>query len=1175
MAAGSLGAAGGQSVPSHSSVAAWEAAAPGQSATMPAGGAAGSHVIDWGEGSAATREGGASNAYGVAGASVAEMPGGFAGANLGDDAADGDMPRPMGGTAPRPVPAGHAKSAYGTAIAATDLLGLPPSHSKHAATVPGGAVSAHAKVTGTVFFDADGDGIQDPGEKGVEGYTMHAIDLVTGQARSADTAAGGTYAFERVRAGETTLIQTCFFPPGHTVAGAGSSWFSYASPAGGQTATFDVGFYPVPEDRRVTLDLTAFLDENRNGVMDAGEVGVGGLNLTVYTYAVGSATVTTDASGTVTRADLLPVDWAVTGMPGEYLVTAYRYERSDDTAGKFYDPTFLLADEPEPGSVHTIGIGLVRAGAGTGAGSISLDRGVYPVPIGPGALKMKDGSYLPQGELTVHVRVSDADYDLSAAATDTIDEPGTGPVRVSVMRGSAQVVLGYAGGAAPEGDRFGPIREIAPDAGIFEAGIAISHADGPESPKCAPGGGACVLSGDTILVEYADADDGSGEPNMATDSATFALRDAALQSDKTIYVVGRDILLTLTEPDFDLDSARAEAYPLNLIEWDSDAATLALGSDAAFVPEPPYLGETGTGTGIFQTVIRMPESLAGDTLDRAEEIQLEYADWGPSGSGYVGDLHKDVGATIYTSYFGATVELDQNAYTWTDKVYITIVAPDYNFDADLADEIGDTDSNPVKISTRGADLDSYKLVETGPDTGIFAGEVTLTGFTHDADGDTTTGPGGNDVMDRPPHGGGPTDGTLPSDDYDGITVSFEVSEDYTVVSSALIRWNIGEVQWLEAGYPADGAGTVRVIDPDMNLDPEAADSFGIDVWSETDLAGVGLTVTETGEATGIFEGTTSFTATDGSSAHTLRVAGGGAATAGYEDNTLPDPYTTVDERRILAVAAIQGTGKTVDGGGNRIGLDQAAYTWTDKVYVTIAAPGHNLDGGLAEEIGATPSDSVRISTRDAYLDSYKLVETGPDTGIFAGEVTLTGFAHDADGDAATGNEDGDDTEYRAPSGSGPTDGTLPTSGNGGVAVSFKFSEDETIVGSALVRWSIGEIRWLEASHPATGTGVVRVTDPDMNLDPEALDSFNVDVWSDSDAGGVDLTVTETGEATGIFEGTVSFAVTGESSGHRLRVAGGDTVTAGYEDNTLPVPYTTADELDISATSSIRAPPSQP
>jgi hypothetical protein len=329
------------------------------------------------------------------------------------------------------------------------------------------------------------------------------------------------------------------------------------------------------------------------------------------------------------------------------------------------------------------------------------------------------------------------------------------------------------------------------------------------------------------------------------------------------------------------------------------------GEGAAFDPEPLNFRETGDSTGIFQIVIEIPDELEADKLERGEEIVLEYTDWGPSGSDFVGDEDEDVNLTIYTSNFGATVELDQKVYTWTDKVYVTIVAPDHNFDSDLVDEIGNTDLDPIKVSTRGDDIDNYKLVETGTDTGIFTGEVILTGFTHDADGDSRTGDdNGNDVQSNAPSGVGPTDGLLPADDDDGITVSFEFSEDETVVGSALIRWNIGEVQWLEASYPASGTGVVRVIDPDMNLDPEAVDNFDVDVWSDSDAGGIDLTVTETNEATGIFEGTVFFTILDESSGHRLRVAEGDTVTAEYEDNTLPDPYTTADELDITATSLI-------------------------------------------------------------------------------------------------------------------------------------------------------------------------------------------------------------------------------------------------------------------------------
>ena len=559
---------------------------------------------------------------------------------------------------------------------------------------------------------------------------------------------------------------------------------------------------------------------------------------------------------------------------------------------------------------------------------------------------LDSGEFLNAGDLTLHIRVNDPDFDISASGEDQIGElsaDSLGPVKISVIRGSDAVVLGFAGGPS-SGDgtiqvgstvvytddqiEFGPLVEIAPDAGIFEIDVVVRYTDGPASTTCpvtnvftntdgagtavtdrfesAPASGEnfCILQGDILQVEYTDPADASGDPNTVTDSATFDLRNGVLQSDKSVYIIGSDMILTLIEPDFDLDNDGAETYDLDLIEWDSDAATITMGDlggeGAAFDPEPSNFRETGDSTGIFQIVIEIPEELDSDRLERGEESILEYTDWGPSGSDYVGDEDEDVNLTIFTSNFGATVELDQKVYTWTDKVYLTIVAPDHNFDGDLVDEIGDTDLDPIKVSTRGFDIDNYKLVETGTDTGIFTGEIILTGFDHDADGVI-----GSDTNPRTSDDGtGPTDGFLQTDDDDGLTISFEFSEDETVVGSSLIRWNIGEVQWLEASYPASGTGVVRTIDPDLNLDPEAVDNFDVDVWSDSDAGGIDLTVTETNEATGIFEGTVFFTVTDESSGHRLRVAEGDTVTAEYEDNTLPDPYTTADELDITATSLI-------------------------------------------------------------------------------------------------------------------------------------------------------------------------------------------------------------------------------------------------------------------------------
>ena len=63
-----------------------------------------------------------------------------------------------------------------------------------------------------------------------------------------------------------------------------------------------------------------------------------------------------------------------------------------------------------------------------------------------------------------------------------------------------------------------------------------------------------------------------------------------------------------------------------------------------------------------------------------------------------------------------------------------------------------------------------------------------------------------------------------------------------------------------------------------------------------------------------------------------------------------------------------------------------------------------MDCALVDEIGGTTSDPITAATRDTKLSKYKLMETGADTGIFYGEITLNGFKHDADGDAESDDD---------------------------------------------------------------------------------------------------------------------------------------------------------------------------
>ena len=497
---------------------------------------------------------------------------------------------------------------------------------------------------------------------------------------------------------------------------------------------------------------------------------------------------------------------------------------------------------------------------GADTGSVSLDRTVFPVPTAADT-----DNNIEATQVTISVAVDDSDVDTSSSSTQTIE--------------TDRVELTVAGLIVDLDD----LKESEPDSGIFEASIAIGYtvtgidADGEEDT-------VRIEQGDIITVKYTDESDASGNQNSVSDSATFDLRNAVLQSDKSVYVIGQDALLTLIEADLNLDSGTIDNVDLDRINWDSEAYDGSLHDVRADLgPVPTNLRETGENTGIFQVVITISDSVDGSPLERGEQITLAYLDRGPSGADYVGDDERDVELQIETSNFGATVELDQNVYTWTDKVFITIVASDYNFDSNIVDEIGTEDKGEITIRTRADEL-GYRLAETGPDTGVFTGELVLTG---DAKALDEGGPTGRTSDSSP---AGPTDGLIKTRTSDGISISFDYSDsEAPLVASALIRWNVGEVQWLEASYAATGSGVVRIIDPDMNINPDAVDSLDVVAYSETFIGGIELTVTETQEASGIFEGTVEFDPESASDGHRLQVTEGDIITATYDDKTLPKP----------------------------------------------------------------------------------------------------------------------------------------------------------------------------------------------------------------------------------------------------------------------------------------------
>lgn len=242
-------------------------------------------------------------------------------------------------------------------------------------------------------------------------------------------------------------------------------------------------------------------------------------------------------------------------------------------------------------------------------------------------------------------------------------------------------------------------------------------------------------------------------------------------------------------------------------------------------------------------------------------------------------------------------------------------------------------------------------------------------------------------------------------------------------------------------------------------------------------------------------------------------------------------------------------------------FDQAVYSWTDKIKITIIAPSWNTDTHLIDDIGVDSGHHIKISSRTKSLEPFRLTETGPNTGIFSGEVILTGFSHDVDGDKKI------DTNPRT-TGTGPTNGYLESERDTSVTVSFEFANGVVLTNSVPITWNTGKIKFLNDLSDIDNPATIQLVDRDLNLNPEAIDHAVIKVFSDSDIAGITIDGIETSPSSGIFQSTIFFTMDSHSSGNRLHVKPGDLVTIKYDDYTLPKPYSTSDHLEITTSKKI-------
>jgi hypothetical protein len=564
-------------------------------------------------------------------------------------------------------------------------------------------------------------------------------------------------------------------------------------------------------------------------------------------------------------------------------------------------------------------------------GDVSLDRTSYPVPYLADKLNEGDNTVMASSAGNVVATISVTDPDNSADSLTTNSNLSTHTAgTIKVKLGGTYVYTAGAPRAVDAGsaiEELGPLAETERDSQVYEVDFEIG------GTTCSGGGGtgnagtcqAGISSGTpvpvnatTILqVEYIDTADAAGGTTTLYDSAIFELHTGSLSVDKDVYVMGQDAVLTLTDLDLNLDADEIEQYDLRLIEWDSDNNSSVLLHNSYCTSgctlDPSNFTETGDNTGVFQTVFTIPTSMseqgaAATSPEQGDDVTLTYRDVGLSGENSYGDDELDIEASFSISNFGAIVELDKAVYDWTDTVIVTITAPDWNQNSNSEETIGtaalsiNANTRNGKMCNASTDTDSsgYTLNETDENTGVFDGEIALAGFSH-----TMASSQSYTATDQVCDGGNKAGILQTAGNMDGITVSYEWVDGSIAIASAIIQWNIGEVEILDSSVSPNGSTIVRVTDVDEDLSSTVIDTFKVDVFSDSDSGGFQATVSETGEDTGIFEAIIYFSDSMSTSGLTLRVAEGDTVTAEYTDVTLPGPdYTTSDDLTIAATTTI-------------------------------------------------------------------------------------------------------------------------------------------------------------------------------------------------------------------------------------------------------------------------------
>ena len=151
------------------------------------------------------------------------------------------------------------------------------------------------KVTGRVWLDKNADGVRDAADPGLSGFTVSLVSQDGSVTRSAVTSEDGTFVFAGLQTGtyilEADLTSDWMFTSGGSVFSDPSRRKDSCAVSVTAGKTTDAGMIGVTQDTAVTV--TAFIDSNFNGILDGGDLLMGGVEIALETVG-GTLTQITD-----------------------------------------------------------------------------------------------------------------------------------------------------------------------------------------------------------------------------------------------------------------------------------------------------------------------------------------------------------------------------------------------------------------------------------------------------------------------------------------------------------------------------------------------------------------------------------------------------------------------------------------------------------------------------------------------------------------------------------------------------------------------------------------------------------------------------------------------------------------------------------------------------------------